>query len=263
MPTDDDRDSTIVDPANEPEPQPQPAQTFSLDDLKTFAREIVAAQQPAPKTEAPRQTFVEAVPEEPTEEEWRDNPKAAGAKELARQLHPLRQQMAFGLDRIAELADTSYAKELPYRETYRAEIDAELGKLDPVLRTRKDTLRLVHDSVAMRHEQDRIESARQEGIRQGRGNAPAPTGVRTDPNAPKVPTPEELGFDDNLIGEINGFGGPDAFARHVSQGRFKDWKDYVAARDRMQNAPKARGSRGMAPVMPFARLEPKKHTLTQ
>ena len=262
MPTDADRDAN-----NEPEVTPEPEvqtqpQTFSLDDLKTFAREIVAAQQPQPRTEPVRTTQVEQPPAEPSEEEWRDNPKEAGAKELARQLFPLRQQMAFGLDRIAELADTSYAKELPYRETYRAEIDAELNKLDPVLRTRKDTLRLVHDSVAMRHEGERLEATRLEGVRQGRGSAPSPTGTRVV-DGPKVPTPEELGFDQSLIDEINGFGGPDQFARHVSQGRFKGWGDYVKARENMQNAPKGRGARGMAAVMPFARLEPKKHTLTQ
>src|SRR5580692_10700235 len=111
MPTDADRDANN-EPEGTPEPEPTPTpQTFSLDDLKTFAREIVAAQRPPTPNEPTRTTTVAAPPDEPSEEEWRDNPKAAGAKELERQLFPLRQQMAFGLDRIAELADTSYAKE--------------------------------------------------------------------------------------------------------------------------------------------------------
>jgi hypothetical protein len=264
MPTDADRDATTPEVTETVAEQPAPAQpTFALADVQTMistaVREAVAANRPEPVRQV-RQP--EPEPEAPTEDDFRDNLPAAVAKTVARALHPLRQEMGafrqFGLERLSDLNENVHGAQLPHYREFKGEIDARLATLAPEIRVQPQTLQLVHDTVVASHLPELQERARQEGIRQARGDAPQPpkSGIngRQKPDAPDTPTPEELGFNEDQIGDINARGGPDAFAQRISGGRYKDWAAYAASKQGMDAQP--RTSKGR--VMPFRRLEPGK-----
>ena len=261
MPTEADRDAGTQEQPETPEATPQP--TFALADVQsmisTAVREAVAANRPQPVREV-RQPDPE--PEAPTDEEYRDNPMQATAKLINRALHPLRQEMGafrqFGLERLSDLNESVHGAQLPYYKDYKAEIDAKLNTLAPEIRVQPQTLQLVHDTVVAAHIGEIQSRARDEGIRQSRGDAPAPpkSGInsRQRQGEPDVPTPEALGFNEDQIADINSRGGPDAFAARISGGRFSDWASYAKSKQSMDSSP--RTSKGR--VMPFLRLQPGK-----
>ena len=263
MPTDADRDANTQETVEAPEAPATPQPTFSLADVQsmisTSVREAVTASQPRPVREQPR---VEPEPEAPTDEEYRDNPMQATAKLIHRALHPLRQEMGafrqFGLERLSDLNESVHGAQLPYYKDYKGEIDARLATLAPEIRVQPQTLKLVHDTVVADHIGEIQARARDEGIRQARGDAPPPpkSGVnsRTRSETPGVPTPEELGFNEDQIGDINARGGPDAFAQRISGGRYSNWEAYAKSKQSMDSQP--RTSKGR--VMPFLRMEAKR-----
>jgi len=269
MPTDADRDAVDT---GAPEPQDTPAApaaapTFSLGDVQTLVRESVrsavqetiAANRPAPQ---PR---VDPEPEGATDEEFRDNPRAALGKELRRALHPVQREMeqfrTFGLAKLADVTGSVELAKLPFYKDYKTEIDAKLSTLDAALRTNPETLRLVHDTVVAQHVGEIQSRARDEGRRQAAPEAPAPgtAGPTRGRGAPAgTPTPAELGYNEFQLAQIEALGGPDAFAERISEGRTKSWKDFVAKRETLQTAPKDRRGRT---VMPFKRLELKRNAI--
>lgn len=271
MATEADRDSQTQDNP-EAEVTAAPASstpTFSLEDVGNIVSQAVekatesvyrrnAPTPVARRAEAP--TLAEP-PAAPTDEEYTADPVGATAKIVARALHPLQQQMgalqAFGLERFGSITREIEGAKLPYYKDYKAEIDAEVGQLAPELQANPATLKLVHDTVVVRHIGEINERVVTERAAANRGDAPAPgsSNSRTRPATPGTPTPEELGFGPDQVDDINQRGGPDAFARRVSGGRFKDWAAFAAARQAMSATPRIGGRT----VMPFARMEPRKH----
>lgn len=264
MPDMDDLNSNDIAP--EPEPTPAPTApatpTFSLGDVRTLVaesvreamREVTAPMRTAP---APRE---EPEPEGASEDDYANNLPAAIQKEIRRGVHGLRKEMAqfrdFGLSRLGELTERSMESQLPYFGRYKDEIKAELANLNPAFRTDPNVIRIVHDSVAMRHEGERIEEARREAVRVARGDAPSPSGHSGRGQPPKndIPTPEDLGFNADQIDDINSRGGQDAFASRISGGRYKNWAEYAKAQEGLRGAP----GKGRGKVIQFARMEPKK-----
>lgn len=269
MPTDDDLNANTPEPAIENDPPvaaPPPNVSLSRDELRNIMRAAIdetlnerGSNRPAPQ--------VEPEPEGFTEEEYESlspQQRALVQKAIKRELHSVKKEMnqfrEFGLARLGELTESNMRTQLPYYTKYEGEIKAELNRLNPALRTDPTTIRIVHDSVAMRHESERIEDAKKEAARQARGDAPAPATsgpMRGAPLPKGVPSPEDLGFNAMQLDEIERAGGPDAFAQKVSDGRMKDWKTYAASFEKMNTAPKQRGRQ----VIPFARLEPKRNRI--
>jgi hypothetical protein len=253
MPTDDDRNSNEGNEGYEEAVPPQP--TFSLDQVSTMVERAVekaiTATRPRPQP-VPRQ-----VEPEPAGADEGDDNVTAIRKEVARALHPLRQEMGqfreFGLDRLGAITVEVEAKKLPYYNDYKSEIDARMAELEPVLRTNPTTLKLVHDTVVAGHMTEITAKARDEGIRQGRIDAPRPgsingRGVGGDPD---VPTMETLGLTEEQQDDINSRGGPDRFAQIISGGRFKNWGDWVKSKQGWDGATKFKGRR----IIPFRRME--------
>ena len=262
MPTDDD----VREAPESHEPPAGATPTFGLADVSNlmdgFAKKLVgevesrirAANRPAP--------VAEPEPEGITEDEFESlSPVQRNLvdKAIKRAVHGVRKEVGqlrdLGLARIADLTQRSVAEKLPYYKEYQPEIEEQLGRLDPALRTDPQTIELVHDRIAMRHEPERIKQREAEWTRQSRGDAPAPSGnngrgggVRADGTA--VPTPEEMGFNEDQIGEIDRMGGPDAFARRVTDGRMADWKSYADARTKFKTSRTARGN-----VITFPKLK--------
>lgn len=243
MPTDEDRDNAPTT-HEQPAPAAGATPTFGIGDVreafKGLAKELLdeaqtryqAANRPAPR--------VAPAPEGPTEEEFNsldENQRRLVDKAINRATYNVRQELGqfreLGLSRLAELTTAQAAANLPYYKDYKTEIDAEMAALDPTLRTDPNTVAFVHDRVAMRHEPERIKRIQDEAIRSARGDAPAPSGTtsrsrtRDAVNNNTIPTAEELGFNDDQIAEIERMGGPDAFARRISEGRIADWKAYT------------------------------------
>lgn len=258
MPTEDDRNAGNEE---QHEPAAPAAPTFSLGDVESIVDRAVGAalERTRPKAEparpAPRQ-----LPPAPTAEDYANDPAEATQRALARAMAPIEDRVqeftSFGLQKLGDIISDKAGETLPYFKIYEKEIRAELAKVDPVFRTNPDTIKLCHDTVAMRHEGERLTTARNEAIRQQQQDAPAPGSAngRTYGLEPGVPTPEELGLSDENIEDIKQRGGPDAFAQRMSGGRFKNWADWVAARQRMNEVPKTTKGR----VITFARLTDKK-----
>jgi hypothetical protein len=262
MPTNDDLDiqddSARADDDGMP---PAATPSFNIDDVKTMIKETVggimneavnrARQQQRPAQAAP----IEPTPDAASDEDYAENVGNAVRKDLRRMEHGLRQTFnefaQLGMERLGSLTQQQMRTQLPYYEKYEAEINSELGQLRPELRTDPTTIRLVHDSVAMRHDHERLEDARKESSRQARGDAPAPSGNTGRGKVPEqgTPTPEDLGFNADQIDDINARGGPDAFAQKISNGRFANWKEYAEASGKRATAPR----KGRGNIIPFLR----------
>ncbi len=269
MPTDEDRDASATVTDNAPPAGATP--TFGVGEIREafrgLAKELLdEAQTRFRAAPAPRQAAPE--PEGPTQEEFDSldpNQRNLVDKAIRHATHGLRQEIGqlrdLGLARIGDLTSRQMAETLPYYKDYKTEIEAEMSGLDAALRTDPNTISIVHDRVAMRHEPERIKKIQDEAIRSARGDAPAPSSntsrgsVRDAVRAGAVPTPEEIGFNDDQLAEIDRRGGPDAFARHISSGRIPDWKAYT---EKYANFRAARGVVGgmKGRVIPFARQEP-------
>lgn len=177
---------------------------------------------------------------------------------------PLRKQMReltqYGMGKISELTEDVASRDFPYWKEYRNEINSELARLDPAARTNRQTLQLIHDTVAMRHESERLAKAGDEARRAMNqdtnppavGGANGRTLARTGGNT-EIPTPSDL-FDEDQVAEIERRGGPDRFAALISNGRFKNWSDYITSRQKMISEPK-KGIMGR--TIPFRRPETK------
>ena len=261
MPTDNDRD--IQNTNDSPHDAPAPVAntpTFSLEDVRTIVRETVAATIPQPQS--PRRVApVEPTPEAPTEEDLNSNLGGAIKKQIEFSLHPLKQEMnmfrQFGLEKLGTLTREVVATKMPYYKDFKGEIDAEVGKLDPALQTDEQCLQIVHDRVVMRHLPEITNRIADETRRQTRAEAPAPTSVtgrNVDKDGKPLPQPADL-FSAEQCDEIARLGGPDAFARRITDGRCDDWKAYVERHNTFSEARQVKGSGLRGRVMLFPKLK--------
>jgi len=264
MPTNDDIASQ-VESHDEAPVAATPNVGMSREEIRAEMREmaqgivegLMPRNRPAPQEQMPE-------PEGYSEEELESltpQQRSLVNKAIKRGIHEVKKEMAqfrdFGLARLGELTESNMRTQLPYYTKYEKEIKSELDRLNPALRTDPTTIRIVHDSVAMRHENERMEETRQQALRTARGDAPAPATsgpMRGAPLPKGVPSPEDLGFNEMQLSEIERVGGPDSFARHVSQGRFQNWEAYAKSYQGFNTAPKIRGRN----VIQFPKLSPKK-----
>lgn len=271
MPTDEDRDSNVIDhESSTAAPAAGATPTFGVGEIreafKGLARELLDEAQTRYTKANPPPRQVAAVPDGPTEEEFNsldENQRRLVDKAINRATFNVRQELGqlrdLGLARIADLTTRQVAETLPYYKDYQVEIEREMSGLDPALRTDPNTISIIHDRVAMRHEPERIKRFQDEAIRSARGDAPAPSGntgranMRDATRSGTVPTPEEIGLNEDQIGEIERMGGPDAFARRISDGRIPDWKTYTERRERFRQTRTARGN-----LITFPKLDAKK-----
>ena len=276
MATEADRDSQTQDTTGELEASGEQGfsttattPTFSLDDVNNIVGQAVEGAMrrvlPTPQPQRRAAPAIDPEPAGPTAEEYEADPMGAIGKIVNKALYPVRQQMgalqAFGLERIGGLTREVEGVKLAHYKDFKTEIDGEMANLDATLQADPNTLRLVHDTVVNRHLPEIIAAAVKEQVAATRGDAPSPgtTTGRTAPKTPGVPTPEELGFGPDQIDDINARGGPDAFARRVSGGRFANWDAFAKARQTMSATPRIGGRT----VMPFARMEARKTKVVQ
>lgn len=270
MPTPEDMEK--ITPPDEPTtseeapPQPPPPQPVAIDasnlraeiatGIKEAVREMLALAQQ-------QQAATAVEKEEPIEdEEWTTAPDTAIKKAVHNAILPLKREIetfrSFGLGKLSDLTRHVASSTLPYYSKYKAEIEARLNSLDAVSRADTNVIKLVHDTVVAEHIDEIRQAAREEERRTLLQSANSPTpgsnnGRTKGSNEPSVPTPEDLGFTEEQIQMIEDRGGPDAFARRVSNGRFSSWAEYAKARASMTAVPRKSGRL----VIPFRRANEK------
>ena len=163
-----------------------------------------------------------------------------------------------GMGTLEQVSRTAVLENDPTYKKYKSEVDARLSTLDPVTRANPNVLKEVVKMVRADHVDDLAQEIAQRAIaaalKGGEGAQPGGATGRTYRPTPKdVPTPEELGFNEDQIAMIDRRGGLDRFATTMSQGRFSNWADYAKSMARHEAAKKANKSDHKGAAIPFRR----------
>lgn len=268
MPTAEDMDniSGADNGPGDPVPEPKGRQDFNFKlDTSALSREIASGVrsgfQEMLAANRPQQIDPDEQALEISEE---DDQATVVQKTVHNSLIPLRRDMkqfrSFGLDKLGHLTSKQELLTLPYYNEYKAEIDVEVAKLPAEYRADANTLRAVYNNVVAGHVDEIANKRAEERARATQlENEPAAPGrtntrVQGKTGGNNIPTPEELGFNDDQISEIESRGGQDRFAMLVSGGRYKNWGEYAAGHARMTAAPRTPRGR----TIQFKRLSDKK-----
>ena len=161
-----------------------------------------------------------------------------------------------GMGTLEQVSRTAVLDNDPTYKKYKSEVDARLSTLDPATRANPNVLKEVVKMVRADHVEDIAQEIAQRAIaaalKSGEGSQPGGASGRTYRPTPKdVPTPEELGFNEDQINMINRSGGLDNFAQKVSLGRFSNWEEYTKSFKKHQDARRANKSGTPGAFMPL------------
>lgn len=168
------------------------------------------------------------------------------AKLVQKALRPVQQQLRqladVGLGTMSKISDRQVVSGLVDSDRtiytrYKGEIDGMLSQLAPAVRAQPEAFDHVFRVVKGNHLEEivaeRVEAANRQAVKGAKPGAPAARGTATGANATPnegIPTPEDLfGKDSPQVRAIEDRGGPDAWAKRMSQGRYKNWADYTKA----------------------------------
>lgn len=166
-------------------------------------------------------------------------------KAVRRALKPVvaefNQFRSVGLGTLSKISERQVTPNLKYYDRFKKEIDNYLAQADPATRAQPESIVLAYNAVVGQHSaeliQEAIDADRKGVVREGvNPGAPPPRSGRGGLPPAKgsdVPSPADLGYTEGQIAAIEARGGPDAFARRMSGGRYKGWADYAKAHAKM------------------------------
>jgi len=245
-----DTDQLTNEPTAEPSDAPETVPREDLDRVMARLDETTALNQRLLSAlegrEAPRAPQPPAPEPEPdiviTDDDEGD---ARTTKLIQRAMKPLREQINqftnLGVQTISRVSERTAMAGLSESDRliatrYKKDLDAYLSNIAPQVRMNPESLEWCLKLVKADHfdelTNERVEAAGRQVVKTAKPGAPAPRGTATVAAATEggTPTPEDLfGKDSAQVRAIEERGGPDAWAKRSSQGRFKNWSEYAKA----------------------------------
>lgn len=118
---------------------------------------------PAPLMDVSEQEYDEAGLSPAASKLFKRQLEVERQKMLKEYILPLRET---GLTSLAEIREELSTSKMPYYDVFKKEVDAELKRMDPALRTRKDVVEYVYNTVVGQNVKKVLELEQEKGARQ-------------------------------------------------------------------------------------------------